>query len=490
MSEYLRIPKNNMFLVAFASGLYPFLHFYNGNLSMADSSTQCLMLAVLCFLLPLALIYIASIMVKIKPFNFFSSSYLSIINLSVFSMLLVRIIFHLRKEMSVVLLIIAIIIGFVIHKHLKKVVIIQLMLAIISLVTLTPKMIFALKQNNDDWDKVSKEMLEAKLIDRPNIFVIQPDGYVNSVDLKRPPYEYDNSEFEAWLSNHDFKDHENFRSNYYSTLTSNSSMFAMKHHYYSNTNPSTLKTHNANNVIIGNENNVLKILKNNQYQSYLITDNTYFLSNRRDLFFDYTNVPLDDVYYFNAGDLEGVDLLSDFTITLDTLTTATNFFFIEKTIPAHIAHSKRWSHGDTKEKMDYLDRLNDANSWLKSLITTILKYDENAMIVIVADHGGYVGLDYTSEINERQLSSEETISSFSSILSIKWPKKIDPEGLNFKTNVNLFRNIFYSLSKNDIFLKDQQENISFIPFFENGKAVNYKVIDENRNVIFLPYESQ
>ncbi len=405
-------------------------------------------------------------------------------------MLLVRIMFQMGKGISLVLLMTAIAIGYLLHKHLKKIVVLQLVLAFVSFVTLVPKVIFAFQQNNSDWNQVSKDMLEAKLIKTPNIFVIQPDGYVNSADLKKAPYSYDNSNFELWLSGRGFIDYENFRSNYYSTLTSNASMFAMKHHYYSNTNPNTVKTYNANDVIVGDENNVLKILKNNDYKSFLLTDNTYFLSNRRALFYDHTNVPLEDVFYFSVGDLPNVNISSDLTRALDSLTHFPNFFFIEKTIPAHITHREEWSQGAEKEKNNYLERLEGGNKWLKNQINTILEFDEDAMIIIVADHGGYVGMDYTKEVYERKLSEEETISTFSSILSIKWPKTIHPEGLEFKTNVNLFRQIFYGLSGDAVFLKDQEKNSSYLPFIEDGKAIYYQVLDEDRNKTFLPYNDQ
>ncbi len=40
--------------------------------------------------------------------------------------------------------------------------------------------------------------------------------------------------FENFLINHIFKYYEDFRSNYASTLSSNSATFMMKHHYYFN----------------------------------------------------------------------------------------------------------------------------------------------------------------------------------------------------------------------------------------------------------------
>ncbi|GAA3569893.1 hypothetical protein GCM10022395_19410 [Snuella lapsa] len=349
-----------------------------------------------------------------------------------------------------------------------------------------PSLYFAVNQDNDTWTKLSNELISVKLDKTPNIFVIQPDGYVNISEINLPPYNFDNSTFYGWLSENGFINYPNFRSNYYSTLTSNASMFAMKHHYYSNTNRSNLKTFNALEAIVGKDNNTLKILKNNNYKTHLITDNTYFLINRTPLVYDYCNVPLNKVSYYDTGNVKGVDIISDFESIIDTLSKNKNFFFIEKTLPSHVMYSKRLSKGISQERIEYLDRLELANEWIKRLFEKIKKFDEEAFVVIVADHGGYVGLEYTLEAVNRKLNPTEIKSAFSSMLSIKWPQKINSKGLKFKSNVNLFRNVFYSLTENKNLEKKTLEDTSFIPYFENGNYSFYKCIDKDYNIIFKP----
>lgn len=471
-----------------ASGLYPFLHYYNSNLSLADSLTQCMMLILVCFVVPIALLLSSKILVKHSFLSFFKKSHLSILNISVFFVLLGFLVFQLNKKELLVLVILSSIIGYFLFKYLKKIIIIQLLLAIMSFFTIIPKGWFAIHQNNDDWALISDVMLQTNLNLTPNIFVIQPDGYINFVDFEMSLYNYDNSEFEGWLHEHDFITYDNFRSNYYSTLTSNSSMFAMKHHFYGNTRKSTLKTYNANNVIVGHDNNVLKILKNNQYQTHLFTDNSYFLANRRDLFFDYCNVPLSEIHFFETKVINGIDVITDLSKALDTLSKKRNFFFIEKTIPGHISYSKQKSKGSVQERLNYLSKLKDTNDWLKGLIGEIREFDSDALIVIVADHGGYVGLDYSNEVVNRRLNHKEVISAFSSVLCIKWPKRIDSLNLDFKSNINLFHNIFYALSGDNVFIDNLQPNNSYLPLMKNGSTLIYKCIDEHRNVVFEPIE--
>lgn len=481
--------KNYPLVYIIAAGLYPFLHYYNSNLAIADSVKQCTMLVFVCFIVPIVVWLISKMLIKLKPFTFFRNSYVSILNLATFSVLLGILIFRLHNKALLLLLIIAAIIGMLLAKHLKKIIILQLLLAVISFFAFIPKAWFALQQDNNHWALVSKPMLEAKLSHKPNIFVIQPDGYVNSKELSIPPYSYDNSGFETWLQQKLFTNYDNFRSNYYSTLSSNSSMFAMKHHYYSNTNKKTLKTHNANDVIVGNQNNVIKILKNNQYRTHLFTDNSFFLANRRDVFYDYCNVPENELHYFVTGTIKGLDILADLSKTLDTLTKTGNFFFIEKTTPSHITHSKHKAKGVEQERIDYLERLEFTNEWLKNLVDEIHQFDSDALIVIVADHGGYVGLEYTMEVLDRRLKPTEVTSSFSSILSIKWPQKIEHQRLNFKTNVNLFHTIFYALSGDTVFIENLQKDTSYLPIIENGKTFYYECLDENKNSVFKPIGS-
>ncbi|MEO1033106.1 MAG: sulfatase-like hydrolase/transferase, partial [Bacteroidota bacterium] len=392
--------------------------------------------------------------------------------------------FFPNKKKVLALIVLGIVIGWILSKYFKKIIVFQIILALISIISFTPKLIFHLNFDNASWATITKEEQQTKFIETPNIFVIQPDGYVNFSEIDKPPYDFDNSKFENWLVSQGFRDYEGFRSNYYSTYTSNSSMFAMQHHYYSNTNKATLKTHKANEVIIGKKNNVTNILKQNGYNNYLITDNTYFLINREPMHYDYCNVKPSMVSYHRSGVLPKLDFMDGFEKTLDTITTDKNFFFIERTIPGHIIYKKGLSKGKEEERLLYLDALKRTNQWLKEMISSITSFDENALIVIVADHGGYVGLDYTMEVTERKPNELEVISSFSSILSIKWPESLKTNDLIFKSNVNLFRKLFFALSKNAHLVNNLKENSSYLPLKISGETDFYEYIDDSGKPVF------
>ncbi len=274
-------------VVVFVAGLYPIFHYYSSNLSEATSWQQFLFMFALCFVLPQLLLGLKNLVFKIKFLKPLKPNYLPIYNATVFGGLIGFLTFFPQKKLVLLCVVIGFVVGFLLKKHLKKVLFIQFLMALMALVSFVPNLIFHINQDNASWAALSEEELDTQLIEKPNIFVIQPDGYVNFSEIDKPPYNYDNSGFENWLTSKGFTNYDGFRSNYYSTLTSNSSMFAMKHHYYSNTSKSTLKTHKANEVIAGDYNNVLKILKNNGYKSFLVTDNSYFLIDRIPSKFDY-----------------------------------------------------------------------------------------------------------------------------------------------------------------------------------------------------------
>ena len=487
-SDFISNKKTYPVLTVFVAGLYPFLHYYGSNLSLADSWQQLLYLGFMCFGIPQLLLFVKPMVFKIKELQPLEKYSLTALNFLVFSVLLGILIFNFHKKATVLVILGATIVSFLLNKQLKKIVVIQGILGIMACFALVPRLNFLMNYKNTPWATLSQDELQTTFKKTPNIFVIQPDGYVNFSILKTAPYHFDNSKFESWMQEEAFQNYSDFRSNYYSTLTSNSSMFAMKHHFYANTDPKTLKTFKANNVIVGAENNVLEILKQNGYTSHLLTDNSYFLIDRSVSAYDYCNINADTISYFKSGNLYDVDIISDFKHILDTLNPVKNFFFIEKTVPSHIVNVKSRSEGKEKEKEKYLENLEVANAWLKELIIEINTFDNDALVVIVADHGSYVGLDYTKQVVFKETDSLVVTSVFSSLLNIKWPKEEASNGLKISSNVNLFRTIFYQLSDNKSLLENVEANTSYLPFQRGNDYIYVERINDKGQIVFKDVE--
>jgi hypothetical protein len=460
-----------------AAGLYPFLHYYSNNFNIADSWVQFSFLLLLCILIPVGVALVLPSIFSLGPLKRLQKYALTAFNFLYFTILLSLLIFHFKNMLLAVILTGIGLLSLILYRFLNKVVLLQLLLAVMSLVTLVPKLFFVFSYD-DGWKDITENVQEVKLKTTPNIYMIQPDGYANFSELRKASYNDLDTSFENWLTDEGFVNYPNFRSNYFNTLTSNSSAFAMKHHYYGNVNRNNEKTQGAMEDIVG-ANNALSILNNNGYNTHLFTDNSFFLLNRKLKAYDYCNIPMSKLPYYKLGKMPGIDILSDFKNKLEEKPEGPNFFFIEKITPGHIKNLKMGSGGIAIGREKYLLGVQQANEWLTSLIEMINAHDDNALIIIMADHGGSVGLEYSSELKERTLNAAETASVFSVLLSIKWPEGSAPENLNFKTNVNLFRNLFYHLSEDPIFMKSYQADKSYLYNLESGQMEVYQCIDEN-----------
>jgi len=465
--------------IALAAGLYPFLHFYSNNYNIANSWEQFVFLFSLCILVPLGIVFILPHLFRLRWLKKLRAYYLTAFNFLYFTGLLGLLIFHFRKGIFILILSGVGLLSLVLYRHLTKIIILQFLLAIMSLFTMVPRLYFVYSYD-DSWTKIEPPISAIKFKQTPNIYFIQPDGYVNFSEIRKLPYDHLDMGFENWLTEKGFINYGNFRSNYFTTLTSNSSVFTMKHHYYQNINKSTAKTHRAMEDIVG-DNNALRILNNNYYRTHLFTNNTFFLLNRKLKAYDFCNIPQSMIPFYKLGRLNNIDIISDLEATLKTQSDAPNFYFIENTIPGHVRNTERASRGVEKEREKYLESVERANDWLTSLISLIDEHDKNPLIVIMADHGGSVGLAYSSEIKERKLNASEISSVFSALMSIRWPNNEDPQNLNFKSSVNLFRNLFYYLSEDPILLKSYQTDKSFIYIMENNFVEVYECLDENGN---------
>ena len=162
-----------------------------------------------------------------------------------------------------------------------------------------------------------------------------------------------------------------------------------------------------------------------------------------------------------------------------------HFYFIEKISPGHITSYSNRSDGASQERANYLKRIEEANEFLKSIVTFITDKDKEALIIIASDHGGYVGFNYTMESRKKVLDSDLVRSIFSSNLSIKWPNAPDDhfkESLN--SNVNLFRVLFSYLSENNTYLNQLEDDKSYMQIYEGAPFGVYEYINENGEVVF------
>ena len=481
---FIETNKQYPVLIAFASGLYPLLYYYNANFTLLNSWSQFVFFVTFFLVLPTVVFYLIHYIIsKIKILKKHRYHIFSILSFSWFGFLLLLVTKGLKLKILAIIILLAFIFGIILRKHLNKIIVLQLVLAVFVSLKLFPD-VYRILIYSEEWKKQSDDIENVKFKKRPNIYVIQPDGYANFSELKKSPYNFDNSDFERFLDYKKFKRYPNFRSNYFSTLTSNSSMFSMKHHYYSNPNKSSNEVYNSRDHIVG-ENSVLTILKNNDYKTFLLLHKSYLLVNRPKLAYDYCNIDYSELSFFARGFNINKAIEEELPQLIQENTSTSNFFFLEQISPGHISTRKSNSKGVEVEREIYLKNLEEANTWLKSTISTIEENDTNALIIIVADHGGFVGFNHTMESKTKQENEDLVKSIFTTAFAVKWPDGIVPEYDNkLKTNVNLFRILFTYLSGDESYLEKLQLDKSYLKIHDGATFGVYETINDNGTVVF------
>jgi len=468
---------------ALSAGLYPLIFLYKSNHTLIASWNQFFFLILIFIGIPVFLFFTFSVLARrVSVFENYRLQILTFLNLSFFSGLLIYSAYGLKKKMLLLVFVIAFALSFILFKYIRKVIKFQFLLAIVGLIFLVPT-ILKYSAYNSEWLKQADQIESVKFKSTPNIYVIQPDGYIGLSEIGRGNYKKDNEAFNTFLLNNDFKLYPNYRSNYYSTLSSNSSMFAMKHHYYNRTADVNSELLLARDVIIS-ENPVLSILKNNDYSTSLILENSYLLTSRPKMGYDFSNIAYNDLAVVSSGFEFRKEVLKDLKSEIRNNKEGNHFYFIEKIIPGHIATLKSSTEGKDLERKKYLKRLDEANTWLIQTVNLINTNDTNALIIIVSDHGGFVGYDYSGQSHEKPKNRDNTFSMFSSLLAIKWSGNPNEYDENLKSGVNLFRTVFSVLSEDKSLLKSFQKDASYLTVNEGAALGIYKVIDENNNAVF------
>ncbi|MGK0376240.1 sulfatase-like hydrolase/transferase [Patiriisocius sp. Uisw_017] len=479
-----KVSAPNFILVGIASGLYPFIYNYYSNFTLVDSKSQLLFFLGYFLLLPVFVSLIVWLLSKqIAVVKNHYVLLLAIINTSWFSYLIVISAFGFQKKILFVALCIAFALAFFLYRFLKKIVIFQLLLAAIVSVQLLFQCINDINFSSE-WKELPDTIVQAKFVEKPNIYIIQPDGYANLSVLKEAPYSYDNSLFEQFLTKEKFKLYPNFRSNYTNTVTSNSALFAMKHHYYKSPGPNTKEPEGLRRSIASN-NAVLSTLKNNGYRTSLLLEAPYLIINRPEIAYDYCSIPYDELNYLSRGFDKAIDIYSETEKALQRYPDTPNLFFIEKMLPRHISVQAAQSKGMEMERELYLKNLSRTNTWLKKIVRLINEKDPNGLIVIIADHGGFVGMNYTAERRKKTDDSKIIKSMYASLLAIKWPNNKAPNfDTALKTNTNLFRILFSHLSQDESYLQHLEDDGSYVIINEGAPFGVYKVLNDAGEMVF------
>lgn len=474
--HFITSPKDVPLLAGIAIGLYMILYYYSKNLALAASWSQLLFFIAYYLLLPVVVLFTGY---KIATLTKYSKHFLFIgvlVFLSYF-LLELSLLGHFKRYVFGGIILFSLLLSVRFSPFYKLFVVLLLFLSLFNLPSLLADA-YSYASASDAWTAQPDGILTTNFKQKPNIYYIQPDGYASKQNLDGPLYHFDNSDFEAYLKQTGFTTYTGYRSNYYSTLLSNSSMFSMKHHYLQG----DIEKYNARNIIMGN-NAVLQTLKHNGYQTHFITERPYLLMSRPELGYDTANFNYDDLPYLKDAWDYTRDVVTDFKSMKQA--TGSHFYFFERMVPGHISVFK--SKGKEEERRLYLEGVNQANIWLKQLIAEIEKKDPDGIIVIAADHGGFVGFETSLQSLTKTDNPLLVKSMYGALCTIKWGNKNYADyDTNLKTAVNLFRVLFAALAEDKSLLSKLQEDGSYIDA-EKPNGI-YRYVDTNGNVVFQKKE--
>ncbi|HEX9825502.1 MAG TPA: sulfatase-like hydrolase/transferase [Flavobacteriaceae bacterium] len=482
--KFLNSNRQFPVIAAIAAGLYPLLYYYDSNFTLVNSWSQFSNFVLYYLVVPAILFYtVTKIIYQIDSLKKYIGHIITILNIACFGFLIVISTYGFGLKALVLVVVLAFILGILFNKQHKKIVVFQFLLAAIVFTMLLPDFYNHFTYSNN-WMKQPDDIEDVVFKRKPNIYFIQPDGYANFSELKKGNYNFDNSEFENFLDDNGFKLYYDYRSNYVSTLTSNSSMFAMAHHYYTNTSKKVKEFYNARQTIVG-DNPVTSIFKKNNYKTFLFLEKSYLLLNRPKLSYDYCNIKYSEISFLARGFEIQKDILKDLVQTIEENKSTNNFYFICSKTPSHVSVHKNESKGIKRERETYLKDLQKTNKWLTEAINLIQKKDKNALVIIAADHGGYVGLNYSMENKIKQTDRNIIYSIFTSALAIKWPDNVPNFDTKIKTPVNLFRVLFTYLGEDEHYLTALQDDKSYGLISEGASYGIYEYIDEKGESVFI-----
>ena len=473
-------------IAAIASGLYPIIFYYTNNYSLINSWKHLGFFIVLFLLVPVITFSVAIGIMDRTRFRRWSPNVLAFLNVFAFLMFIQLCLYaQLQWTFTLVVLSVAIVFSLFFHTYLKKIIQVQFLLVLVSLFWLFSTIKTQLTYSSD-WMLQPDDIEKVQFKKRPNIYYIQPDGYVNFSEMVKGYYQHDNSAFKNYLESNGFKNYDDIRSNYTSTLVSNSATFSMMHHYYNNGFNFT-EIANARETIIS-KNAVLDIFKNNDYKTHYIAEISYLLNNFPEMGYDACNLDYNDISFITDGRKYEEDISKPFEKYLKEDPERSKFFFIHIFKPGHTSSSASETLGAEEEFELYIENLKLANERLQRVIGLIQEYDPEGMIIMMADHGGYAGYDNMLDIRIKTNDRDLLFSAFSTQLSIKWPGNEPPDfDTKFKTGVNLFRILFAYLSEDNKYLDNLQNDGSYTIIEKNAPKGIYKVIDDDGSITFKKY---
>tara|TARA_R110002072_G_scaffold18623_1_gene69498 strand:+ start:17034 stop:18506 length:1473 start_codon:yes stop_codon:yes gene_type:complete len=478
--------RQYMFPIALgiATGLYPLFFYYTSNFTLVSSIKQLLFFVGLFLVLPAAIFVFVQFVTRKTNKALWRERLYTFFSVSFFLMFIqICLLAEAKPLYSFLIVLLGVAAAYLLYKFLRKIMALQYILAFIGLFSLVP-IVYKQLTYDSDWMKQPDAISQAKFETKPNVYYIQPDGYLNFSEIEKGAYQYKNNDFKQFLEKNRFTLYDDFRSNYTATLPSNASLFTMRHHY-NNHGFNLSEVLNGREIVV-TKNPVLDIFKNNGYKTYFLPEWPFFLTSFAEMGYDECNFTLEeDVSFVGKGYYKQKDIFEPLQTFMAEEIDQPKYFFLQVFSPGHVEFFEKDTEGIEEERKQYLERLEATNTKLEALINTIVANDPSAIIAILSDHGGYVGFEYMEQIHTKTTNRDLLYSGFSTQMAIRWPegtKNFYTDQL--KTNVNFFRVLFSHLANNPAYLEHLEEDASFVTIQKGAAKGVYKCIDDDGTIVF------
>ena len=483
--KYLSSENHYWWTVTLLPGCYAIIYLYLKNYTVVNSWQQ-LSSFIACFvLIPSLLFLLLDLSFKRKMPERRAQLYWSflLINFSIIFSLSIYLGWRWKALILVALLAIAA--SFFTAKHYKKIVLLLSFMCLIA----SGQLLFFISSSvlsSEDW--VQPMAFESSVFQqKPNVYLLQPDGYVGEQAANNEIYQLDNQSFYDTMKAQGFQFNAEFRSNYPTTLASNSTLFTAQHHYlhYGDMNNELM---NARDIILG-DNPVLKTFVTNGYKTHLILEHSYLMLNYPEVYYDTNNVDRRELSPLLPNYFLGKDYMEDFKSQVLSTSEDPQFYFVEILHPGHISYSKDREDAIAFEKNNYREEIKSISSQLIDMVQFIEFNDPEAIILIVADHGGFVGYTHTGAAYsqpEKDLALKQSI--FNALYAVKAPEDFGPYQKNVSSSIGVFPALFNYLSGAKATNTSSFDNSSYLLIKSDAEQTLYRYYDTHGNSVMQKVE--
>lgn len=320
-----------------------------------------------------------------------------------------------------------------------------------------------------------------KIIHKKNIYLLVYESYPNLETLYH--YGYDNSEQISFLEKNGFKVYHGSYSIASASLTSTSRILEIDNELL----------HRARYYVSGNA-FVPKVLKNNGYKNIGLFKSSYFLDEASSIewneYYPKENLSKIGGRTLTKSIFQGAfkfDIFDEFTNYEDYLQLKekylssirkNTFFFTHNSYPGHSGNS---GVCDSNEKNKYFSGMKKANTEMQNDVMNILKNDQNAIIVLLGDHGPYLTKNCKElrDVDVSTIDQYDIQDRYGAFLSIYWPKDISHKNYNIEVTQDIFPAVFSNITNNKNLFDELKVDRRFSDRFNNvlgGVNVNKGII--------------